>query len=204
VAGNAAERRVGRDRLCNPGRGSPSVSRFAEVAGRQKNPDERGKIMTIKVGDKLPSVKLTRWGEGGPEAVTTDDLFRGKKVALFGVPGAFTPTCSAKHLPGFVQQADTLKAKGVDAVVCTSVNDVFVMNAWGKEQKCGEKVTMVADGDAAFTKATGLELDLGGKGLGLRSQRFSMLVDDGTVKVLNIDPPGAFDKTSAETLLSQI
>jgi glutaredoxin/glutathione-dependent peroxiredoxin len=177
--------------------GDPPVRRASETR-------MRGKIMTIKVGDKLPSVKLMRWGESGPQAITTDDLFRGKKVALFGVPGAFTPTCSAKHLPGFVQQADALKAKGVDAIVCTSVNDVFVMNAWGKEQKCGEKVTMVADGDAAFTKAMGLELDLGGKGLGLRNQRFSMLIDDGTVKVLNIDPAGSFDKTSAETLLSQI
>jgi peroxiredoxin (alkyl hydroperoxide reductase subunit C) len=176
----------------HPPRGGPAENRM------------RGKIMTIKVGDKLPSVKLMRWGQSGPEAITTDDLFRGKRVALFGVPGAFTPTCSAKHLPGFVQQADAIKAKGVDAIVCTSVNDVFVMNAWGKEQKCGEKVIMVADGDAAFTKATGLELDLGGKGLGLRNQRFSMLVDDGTVKALNIDPAGTFEKTSAEVLLSQI
>lgn len=159
--------------------------------------------MTIAVGDKIPSVKVMRWGSDGPEAVTTDDLFKGKKVALFGVPGAFTPTCSAKHLPGFVENADALKGKGVDAIICTSVNDVFVMNAWGKDQGCGDKVAMVADGDAAFTKAAGLELDLTGKGLGLRNQRFSMLVDDGVVKVLNIDPSG-FDKTSAETLLSQI
>jgi peroxiredoxin len=160
--------------------------------------------MTIKVGDKLPSVKLMRWSESGPEAVTTDDLFKGKKVAFFGVPGAFTPTCSAKHVPGFVRHADELKAKGVDAIVCTSVNDVFVMNAWGQNQECGEKVTMVADGDAAFAKAAGLELDLQGKGLGLRNQRFSMLVDDGTVTILNIDPAGSFEKTSAESLLSQI
>src|SRR5512144_47396 len=160
--------------------------------------------MTIKVGDKLPSVKLMRWVESGPEAVTTDDLFKGKKVAFFGVPGAFTPTCSAKHVPGFVQHAEELKAKGVDAIVCTSVNDVFVMNAWSKDQNCGQKVAMVADGDGAFAKATGLELDLQGKGLGVRNQRFSMLVDDGTVKVLNIDPAGSFEKTSAETLLSQI
>ncbi|MBL8668634.1 MAG: peroxiredoxin [Rhodospirillales bacterium] len=159
--------------------------------------------MTIAVGDKIPSVKVMRWGSDGPEALTTDDLFKGKKVALFGVPGAFTPTCSAKHLPGFVAQADALKAKGVDAIVCTSVNDVFVMNAWGKDQDVGDKVAMIADGDAAFTKAAGLELDLTGKGLGLRNQRFSMLVDNGVVKVLNIDASG-FDKTSAETLLSQI
>ncbi len=159
--------------------------------------------MTIAVGDRIPSVTVMRWSENGPEAISTDDLFRGKKVAFFGVPGAFTPTCSAKHLPGFVQSADALKAKGVDAIVCTSVNDAFVMNAWGKDQGCGETVALVADGDAAFTKAAGLQLDLTGKGLGLRNQRFSMLVDDGVVKVLNIDASG-FDKTSAETLLSQI
>lgn len=159
--------------------------------------------MTIAVGETIPSVKMMRWGENGPEAVTTDDLFKGKKVVLFGVPGAFTPTCSAKHLPGFVQQADAFKARGIDAIVCTSVNDVFVMNAWGKDQACGDKVQLVADGDAAFTKATGLELDLTGKGLGVRNQRFSMLIEDGVVKVLNIDPSG-FDKTSAQTLLSQI
>lgn len=159
--------------------------------------------MTIAVGDRIPSVTVMRWSENGPEAISTDDLFKGKKVAFFGVPGAFTPTCSAKHLPGFVQSADALKAKGVDAIVCTSVNDVFVMNAWGKDQGCGDTVALVADGDATFTKAAGLQLDLTGKGLGLRNQRFSMLVDDGVVKVLNIDASG-FDKTSAETLLSQL
>ncbi|MBK8174109.1 MAG: peroxiredoxin [Rhodospirillales bacterium] len=160
--------------------------------------------MTLQVGDKIPSVKLMRWGTNGPEPITTDDLFKGKKVALFGVPGAFTPTCSAKHLPGFVEQAAALKAKGIDEIICTSVNDVFVMNAWGKDQACGDKVMMVADGDAAFTKAAGLELDLTGKGLGLRNQRFSMVVDDGVVTVLNIDPAGAFEKTSAESLLAAI
>jgi peroxiredoxin (alkyl hydroperoxide reductase subunit C) len=163
----------------------------------------KGTKMTIAVGDRIPSVTMMRWGENGPEAISTDELFKGKKVAFFGVPGAFTPTCSAKHLPGFVQNAEALKGKGIDAVVCTSVNDAFVMNAWGKEQGCGSNVLLVADGDAAFTKAAGLELDLTGKGLGLRNQRFSMLVEDGVVKVLNIDASG-FDKTSAETLLSQI
>lgn len=158
----------------------------------------------IAVGDTLPSVKLMKWGEKAPEPVMTDDLFKGKKVVVFGVPGAFTPTCSAKHLPGFVQHADDLKAKGVDAIACMAVNDVFVMNAWGKDQECAGKVLMLADGDADFTKSTGLELDLTGKGLGLRNQRFSMLVEDGVVKIFNIDPPGAFDKTSAETLLTQI
>lgn len=145
-----------------------------------------------------------RMGSDGPEGVSTDDLFRGRTVALFGVPGAFTPTCSAKHLPSFIANADALKAKGVDAIVCTSVNDVFVMGAWGKDQSVGDTVEIVADGDAMLTKAAGLELDLTGKGLGLRSQRFSMLVEDGKVKVLNIDPPGAYEKTSAEVLLSQI
>jgi glutaredoxin/glutathione-dependent peroxiredoxin len=160
--------------------------------------------MTIAVGDTIPSVKLMRWGEKGPEPITTDELFKGKKVAFFGVPGAFTPTCSAKHVPGFASNADALKAKGVDSIVCTSVNDVFVMNAWSKDQACGQSVMMVADGDAALTKVLGLELDLTGKGLGLRNQRFSMLVEDGVVKVLNIDPGGGFEKTSAEMLLSQI
>ncbi|MGF1640623.1 MAG: peroxiredoxin [Rhodospirillales bacterium] len=160
--------------------------------------------MTIKVGDRMPSVTLMRMGESGPEAVKSDDLFKDRKVAVCGVPGAFTPTCSAKHLPGFVEKADALKAKGVDAVVCMAVNDVFVMDAWGKSQNCGDKVQMIADGDAALTKAAGLELDLNGKGLGVRNQRFSMLVDGGVVKVLNIDPPGKFEKTSAESLLEQL
>jgi glutaredoxin/glutathione-dependent peroxiredoxin len=160
--------------------------------------------MTINVGDKLPSVKMMRWGAQGPEAVKSEDIFAGKKVAFFGVPGAFTPTCSAKHVPGFVQHADALKAKGIDAIVCTSVNDVFVMNAWSKDQNCGDKVLMVADGDGEFTKAAGLELDLTGKGLGLRNQRFAMLVDDGVVKSIDIDPGGTFEKTSAEALLAKL
>lgn len=160
--------------------------------------------MTIKVGDRIPAVTLMRWGANGPEAVSTEALFKGKKVALFGVPGAFTPKCSEAHLPGFVKQADAIKAKGVDAIVCTAVNDVFVMHAWGKDQAVGDKVAMVADGDAALTKAAGLEFDLTGKGLGLRCQRFSMLVDDGVVKSLNIDPPGTFEKSSAEAMLASL
>lgn len=160
--------------------------------------------MTIKVGDRIPAVTLMRWGANGPEAVSTEALFKGKKVALFGVPGAFTPKCSEAHLPGFVEQADAIKAKGVDAIVCTAVNDVFVMHAWGKDQAVGDKVAMVADGDAALTKAAGLEFDLTGKGLGLRCQRFSMLVDDGVVKSLNIDPPGTFEKSSAEAMLASL
>jgi peroxiredoxin (alkyl hydroperoxide reductase subunit C) len=160
--------------------------------------------MTIRVGERIPSVKLMRWGANGPEAVTTDALFGGKKVVVFGVPGAFTPKCSEAHLPGFVQHAEAIRGKGVDAIVCTAVNDVFVMNAWGKDQGVGEKVTMVADGDATLTKALGLELDLNGKGLGLRNQRFAMLVEDGVVKSLEIDPPGAFEKTSAESTLARL
>ena len=160
--------------------------------------------MTIKVGDKIPSVTLMKMGPDGPKPISTDDIFAGKKVAFFGVPGAFTPTCSAKHVPGFVANADALKSKGVDSIICTAVNDVFVMGAWAKDQNAGDAVEMVADGDAAFTKAAGLELDLTGKGLGLRNERFSMIVEDGVVKSLNIDPAGAFEKTSAEELLKQL
>lgn len=160
--------------------------------------------MTIQVGDKIPSVTLMQMGENGPEAVSSDDLFAGRTVALFGVPGAFTPTCSAKHLPGFIEQEAALKAKGVDAIVCTAVNDVFVMDAWGKAQKAGDAVMMVADGDANLTKAAGLELDLTGKGLGLRCQRFALVAEDGVVKSLAIDPPGAFAASSAESVLKTL
>lgn len=160
--------------------------------------------MTIKAGDRIPSVTLMHWGANGPEAVTTDDLFKGKKVVLFGVPGAFTPKCSEAHLPGFVQHADALKAKGVSEIVCTAVNDVFVMHAWGKEHGAGDKVHMVADGDAVFCKAAGLELDLTGKGLGLRNQRFAAVINDGVVESLVIDPPGTFGDTSAEAVLSKL
>ena len=159
--------------------------------------------MTIKVGEKIPSVTLNLMTEDGPGGVTTDEFFGGKKVAIFGVPGAFTPTCSAKHLPGFVTNADALKEKGIDAIACVSVNDPFVMGAWGKDQGVGDKVTMLADGSANFTKAAGLELDLTDKGLGVRCQRFAMVVDDGTVASMHIDE-GTFEKTSAETMLSEL
>jgi len=159
--------------------------------------------MTINVGESIPSVDLATMGAEGPEGISTDDLFGGKKVAIFGVPGAFTPTCSAKHLPGFVEHANAIKAKGVDTIVCISVNDAFVMGAWGQDQNVGNKVMMVADGSAKFAAATGLELDLIERGLGMRNKRFSMLVDDGVVKSLNIDD-AALEATSAEQMLSDL
>jgi peroxiredoxin len=157
--------------------------------------------MTIKVGDKIPSATLMEKQEGGPAPVTTDDLFKGKKVALFALPGAFTPTCSAKHVPGFVQNYDALKAKGVDSIVCLSVNDAFVMGAWGKDQGAGDKVRMIADGNGEFTRAVGLEFDASKFGMGKRSQRYSMIVDDGVVTKLNVEEPGAFEVSSADYML---
>ncbi len=160
--------------------------------------------MTIKVGDKIPSVKLKQMTAEGMKDVQTDEFFKGKKVVLFALPGAFTPTCSAKHLPGFVEKAGELRAKGVDTIACLSVNDAFVMNAWGKEQKVEGKVQMLADGNGDFTRAVGLELDGSGYGLGKRSQRYAMLVDNGTVKLLNVEKPGAFEVSSAETVLKAL
>jgi len=160
--------------------------------------------MTIKVGDKIPSATLYVMGQDGPQAVTTDELFGGKKVVVFALPGAFTPTCSAKHLPGFVEKAEEFKAKGVDSLVCLSVNDAFVMGAWGKDQKVGDKVQMVADGSGQLTEAMGLTFDLTERGLGKRSQRYAMLVDDGVVKVLNLEAPGAFEVSSADAMLKAV
>ena len=160
--------------------------------------------MTIGVGDKIPSVDLTIMTGDGPGALSTDEILAGKTVAIFGLPGAFTRTCSAKHLPGFVGNADALKAKGIDTIVCVAVNDVFVMDAWGKTQDVGEKVMMAADGSAVFTKALGLESDMSAKGFGLRCRRFSMVVEDGTVKSLNIDAPGTYENTSAEVILGSL
>ena len=159
--------------------------------------------MTITTGDSLPDTKLVKVTEGGPEQVSAADYFKGRKVALFSVPGAFTPTCSAKHLPGFVEKAAELKAKGIDEIVCTAVNDAFVMGAWGRDQKTAGKVRMMADGSAAFAQATGLTLDLTARGMGLRSNRYSMLVKDGVVKTLNVEAPGKFEVSDAATLLSQ-
>jgi peroxiredoxin len=160
--------------------------------------------MSIAVGQKIPSASLRQMTAEGPKEVTTDDLFKGKKVVVFGLPGAFTPTCSAKHLPGFVAKADDLKKKGIDSIVCVSVNDAFVMDAWGKSQNVGDKVKMVADGNADFAKALGLDNDFTKNGMGIRSKRFSMLVDDGVVKQLNIEPPGAFEISSADHMLTQV
>lgn len=157
--------------------------------------------MPITPGDRLPDVTLTTPGPDGPQAVSTAELFKGKKVALFAVPGAFTPTCSAKHLPGFVEKAEEIRAKGVDSIVCLSVNDPFVMGAWGKDQKVDGKVQMVADGSGTFTEALGLTFDLTDKGLGKRSQRYAMLVEDGVVKVLNVEEAGAFEVSSADAML---
>jgi peroxiredoxin len=168
-------------------------------------------MMTIKVGDRLPEGTVQEFieveGNGctvGPNTFKVQDLVKGKKIAIFGLPGAFTPTCSAKHVPGYVEQYDALKAKGIDEIWCISVNDAFVMGAWGRDQHTAGKVRMMADGSADFTKKTGLELDLTARGMGVRSQRYSMLVDDGVVKQLNIDMGGKFEVSDAGTLLKQL
>ena len=164
----------------------------------------------IKIGDTLPATTLMEYSEVegngcsiGPNPVDVQKASAGKTIALFAVPGAFTPTCSAKHLPGYIEQAEAFKAAGVDEIWCVSVNDAFVMGAWGREQNATGKVRMIADGDAAFAKATGLTLDLNGKGLGLRSNRYSMLVKDGKVVSLNVEGPGKFEVSDAATLLAQ-
>lgn len=160
--------------------------------------------MTISIGDKIPSVTLHVMKDSGPEPISTDDIFSGKKVALFGLPGAFTPTCSAKHVPGFVANADALAAKGIDNIACVSVNDAFVMGAWGKDQNVADKVMMVADGSADLARATGLELDLTDRGFGMRCCRFSMVVNDGIVESLNLESDGGYDVTSAEHMLENL
>ena len=160
--------------------------------------------MTIAVGEQIPKVNFTTMTEEGPQPVTPSELFAGKKVALFSVPGAFTPTCSLKHLPGFVQQCESLLEKGIDTVCCMSVNDVFVMDAWGKSQGADGKVLMLADGNGEFTKAIGLELDASGFGMGLRSQRFSLVANDGVVEILNVESGGEFRVSTAEYMLEQL
>ena len=160
--------------------------------------------MTINVGDKIPSVKLKHMTAEGPKDITTDEIFKGKKVVLFALPGAFTPTCSAKHLPGFLEKNPALKAKGVDTIACLSVNDAFVMGAWGKDQKAGDKVMMLGDGGAEFTNAMGLSMDLTKNGMGVRSQRYAMIVKDGKVDQLFIEKPGAFEVSAAENVLKHL
>lgn len=160
--------------------------------------------MSINVGDKVPSASLNIMGDSGPQATTTEALFGGKKVVLFALPGAFTPTCSAKHLPGFVEHAAAIKAKGVDTIACLSVNDAFVMGAWGKDQNVGDKILMVADGNGDFTSALGLEMDASGFGMGQRSQRYAMVIEDGVVKTLNVEQAGTFEVSSAEAILAAL
>jgi glutaredoxin/glutathione-dependent peroxiredoxin len=160
--------------------------------------------MTIKVGEQIPSMKLMMATPDGPKETSSDEVFKGKKVVLFAVPGAFTPTCSVKHLPGFVQNAAALKGKGVDTVACIAVNDVFVMGAWGKEQGTDGKVTMLADGSGDFTRALGLELDLMARGLGMRSQRYALIADDGKVTHLAVEQPGGFEVSKAESILERL
>jgi peroxiredoxin len=158
----------------------------------------------IEIGTKLPTVTFMAATADGPKPMTTDDVFAGKTVALFAVPGAFTPTCSAKHLPSFRDKAAELKAKGVDLIACTSVNDAFVMGAWGNDQSVGEGILMLGDGNGAFAKAIGLEMDATGFGMGARSKRYSMLVKDGVVKELNVEAGGEYKVSSAEYLLGQL
>jgi len=167
--------------------------------------------MTIKVGDRLPEGQLQEFIEVetagcslGPNTFNVADLVKGKKVVVFGLPGAYTPTCSAKHVPSYLQHFDALKAKGVDEIWCMSVNDAFVMGAWGRDQKATGKVRMMADGSADYTKKLGLELDLVARGMGVRCQRFSMLVDNGVVKAINVEGPGKYEVSDAETMLKQI
>jgi len=159
--------------------------------------------MTIRVGDKMPDSTLSTMGDSGPTSVSTNDVFAGKKVVLFAVPGAFTPTCSARHLPGFVDQVDEILARGVDTIACMAVNDVFVMNAWGKSAGA-ESLLMLADGNGEFTRALGLELDATSFGMGHRSQRFALIAEDGVVTGLFVEGPGEFRVSSAEHVLSQL
>jgi peroxiredoxin len=160
--------------------------------------------MTIKAGDKVPEGAFTRMTGDGPKKITTDELFGGKTVVLFSVPGAFTPTCDAKHLPGFVELADEIKAKGVDTIACTAVNDVFVMNAWGKAGGVGDKILMLADGNGTYAKALGLELDATGYGMGLRGQRFALVVKDGIAAQVYVENPGEFKVSAAPHILGQL
>jgi len=170
----------------------------------RSRPQTRREIMAIQVGDTVPSATFMTSGTSGPAPITSDELFKGKKVALFAVPGAFTPTCSAKHLPGFKQHAAEFRAKGVDTIACVSVNDVFVMKAWGESQGVGDDVLMLADGNGDFTRAVGLEMDASKFGMGSRSQRYSILVVDGVANEINVEQGGEFKVSSAEYMLAQL
>ena len=160
--------------------------------------------MTIQVGDTLPSINLMTMTTEGPKPISMTEISSGKKVVLFAVPGAFTPTCSAQHLPGFIEHNKELRDKGIDVVACVSVNDPFVMNAWGEDRKVGEEVLMLSDGNGEFTAAIGLEMDGSGFGLGTRSQRYAMIIDDGVVSALNVEPGPGIDISSAEKILEQL
>jgi peroxiredoxin len=160
--------------------------------------------MSIKVGDRLPKASFVKATPDGPQPIDSEDYFRGRRIALFSVPGAFTPTCSARHLPGFVEKVDELKAKGVDEVACTAVNDAFVLNAWSESAGAGGKVTMLADGNGDFVEAIGLDADFGKFGMGRRGQRWSMIVNDGVVEDLNVEEPGAFEVSSADYMLARL
>jgi glutaredoxin/glutathione-dependent peroxiredoxin len=160
--------------------------------------------MTIKVGDKIPSMKLMTATPEGPKEISTDEIFKGKNVVLFAVPGAFTPTCTFKHLPGFVELADEFKAKGVDTVACIAVNDAFVMGAWAKSQGAEGKMLMLADGSGQFTKSLGLELDLTARGMGVRSQRYALVAQDGKVTHIAVEAPGGFEVSKAESILAHL
>jgi peroxiredoxin len=160
--------------------------------------------MSIKVGERMPEGKFKTMSESGPKDLSTGELFNGKKVVLFSVPGAFTPTCDAKHLPGYLGQFDALKSKGIDTVACMAVNDVFVMNAWGKASNVGGKVLMLADGNGDYSRALGLEMDGKGFGMGMRGQRFAIVVEDGVAKQVNIEAPGQFKVSAAEFVLGQL
>jgi len=160
--------------------------------------------MTIKAGDKMPAGSFMRMTKDGPQKLKSEDLFGGKTVVFFSVPGAFTPTCDAKHLPGFVEMADQIKSRGVDTIACTAVNDVFVMNAWGKSGGVGDKILMLADGNAEYAKALGLELDATGYGMGLRGQRFAIIAKDGVATHVNVEAAGEFKVSAAEYVLKQL
>jgi len=160
--------------------------------------------MTIRVGDSIPEAKLFRMGANGPEAVDTQEYFKGRKIMVFGLPGAFTPTCSAQHVPGYLKHAEEFKAKGVDAIACVSVNDAFVMGAWGRDQGVGDNIDMLADGSADLAKAMGLDVDLSERGFGIRSQRFAMVVDDRVVKALAVEEKPGLDVSAAEKMLNKV